>query len=52
MSEFQAIHDAIKEQYGFNDWGKTTAGQVVGGALALGPLPVRRSTMISSSKGE
>lgn len=39
MSGFQAIHDAIKEQYGFNDWGKTTAGQVVGGALALGHLP-------------
>ena len=39
MSDFQAIHDAIKEQYGFNDWGKTTAGQVVGRALALGPLP-------------
>jgi len=39
MSGFQAIHDAIKEQYGFNDWGKTAAGQVVGRALALGPLP-------------
>jgi hypothetical protein len=39
MSGFQAIHDAIKEQYGFNDWGKTTTGQVVGRALALGPLP-------------
>ena len=39
MSGFQAIHDAIKEQYGFNDWGKTVAGQVVGGALALGHLP-------------
>src|SRR5258707_12712310 len=39
MSEFQALHDAIKEQYGFNDWGKTIAGQVVGRALALGPLP-------------
>ena len=39
MSGFQAIHDAIKDQYGFNDWGKTTAGQVVGGALALGHLP-------------
>jgi len=39
MSEFQAIHDAIKEHYGFNDWGKTTAAHLVGGALALGPLP-------------
>jgi hypothetical protein len=39
MSGFQDIHDAIKEQYGFNDWGKTTAGRVVARALALGPLP-------------
>jgi hypothetical protein len=39
MSEFQAIHDAIKERYGFNDWGKTSAGHIVGRALALGPLP-------------
>jgi hypothetical protein len=39
MSGFQAIHDAIKEQYGFNDWGKTAAGRIVGRALALGPLP-------------
>ena len=39
MGEFQAIHDAIKEQYGFKDWGKTTAGQVVGRSLALGHLP-------------
>jgi hypothetical protein len=39
MSGFQDIHDAIKEQYGFNDWGKTTTGRVVGRALALGPLP-------------
>ena len=39
MSEFQAIHDAIKEQYGFNDWGKTAAGAPVARALALGPLP-------------
>ena len=37
--EFQAIHDAIKERYGFNDWGKTTAGRVVGRTLAFGPLP-------------
>jgi hypothetical protein len=39
MSEFQAIHDAIKEQYGFNDWGKTTDGHLAARALALGPLP-------------
>ena len=39
MSEFQAIHDAIKEQYGFNDWGKTTDGHLAGRALALGSLP-------------
>ena len=39
MSGFQAIHDAIKEQYGFNDWGKTTDGHLAARALALGPLP-------------
>jgi hypothetical protein len=39
MSGFQAIHDAIKEQYGFNDWGKPIAGQAVARALALGHLP-------------
>jgi hypothetical protein len=39
MSGFQAIHDAIKGQYGFSDWGKPIAGQVVARALALGHLP-------------
>jgi hypothetical protein len=39
MSELQAIHDAIKEQYGFNDWGKTLAAHHVGKMLALGTLP-------------
>jgi hypothetical protein len=39
MSAFQAINDAIKEQYGFNDWGKTTAAHLVGRSLVLGPLP-------------
>ena len=39
MSEFQAIHDAIKEQYGFSDWGKTTSAHLAARALSLGPLP-------------
>jgi hypothetical protein len=38
MSGFQAINDAIKEQYGFNDWGKTIAAHLVGRSF-IGPLP-------------
>jgi hypothetical protein len=43
MSEFQAIHDAIKKEYGFDDWGKTTAPHLVERAFTFGPLPREES---------
>jgi hypothetical protein len=42
MSEFQALRDAIKEQYGFNDWGKATPAHLAARSarsLSFGPLP-------------
>jgi hypothetical protein len=39
MSEFTAIHDAIKKQYGFDAWGDAAASHLAARTLALGPLP-------------
>jgi len=39
MSDFTAIHDAIKKQYGFDSWGESIAPQLVGKPLTVGLLP-------------
>jgi hypothetical protein len=39
MSDFGAIYDAIKKQYGFDEWGKNIAPNLLGKALTLGLRP-------------
>jgi hypothetical protein len=39
MSEFTAIQDAIKKQYGFDAWGDAAAPRLAARSLASGPLP-------------
>lgn len=39
MSDFTAIHDAIKKQYGFDAWSDAAAQYPAATSLAFGPLP-------------
>jgi hypothetical protein len=39
MSDFAAIHDEIKKQYGFDAWGNAAASRLTARSLAFGPLP-------------
>lgn len=39
MSDFTAIQDAIKKQYGFDAWGESIAPHLVGKPLTFGLLP-------------
>ena len=39
MSDFAAINDAIKKQYGFDSWSDAAALHLAARSLAFGPLP-------------
>jgi hypothetical protein len=39
MSDFTAINDAIKKQYGFDSWSNAAAPHLAARSLAFGPLP-------------
>jgi hypothetical protein len=46
MSDFTAIHDAIKEQYGFDEWGKSAPVRLTARPLSLSdsPGPVKHAS--------
>jgi hypothetical protein len=44
MSEFEAMQDAIKKQYGFDAWSDAAAPHLTVNRLALGPLPSARQS--------